>query len=251
MPAEPTRPPRLHTPTDHALALHPAGLGRVALARRLDRGGCRETRVPVADLAYAVGQLRGEGDVYLTQNRFFGPRRVVRLAQLAALFADLDYHKTRLADAHPRHVLGLALEALARDRKPGPTFALATGRGLALVWLHSPVPRPALPRWRACQKAIHDALRPLGVDRLATDAARVLRPVGTRNARSGTPVKALNPVGDARVQAAERGHVIGRRRSSKSHPDRRVFVHVDARCPMRKTNAAARRALPSSSLGIE
>jgi len=194
---EPTRPLRLHTPVDHALALHPAGLGRVTLARRLDRGGWRETRVPVADLAHAVRDLRGEGDVYLTQNRFFGPRRVVRLAQLAALFADLDYHKTPLAGSHPRHVLDLALEALSRDRKPVPAFALATGRGLALVWLHSPVPRAALPRWRACQQAVHDALRHLGADRLATDAARVLRLVGTRNARSGTPVEALTPVGGA------------------------------------------------------
>ena len=38
---------------------------------------------------------------------------------------------------------------------PEPTFALANGRGLALIWFHSPVPRAVLPRWRACQKAIH------------------------------------------------------------------------------------------------
>ncbi len=90
-----------------------------------------------------------------------------------------------------------ALEALARAGMPAPSFAVATGRGLALVWLHTPVPRAALPRWRACQGAVHDALRHLGADRLATDAARVLRLVGTGNGASGTLVEALTPVGEA------------------------------------------------------
>jgi hypothetical protein len=144
--------PRLITPADHARALHPAGRGRVTLARRLQGGGWRETSVPVADLAYAVRHLAGEPDAYLTQNRFFGHRRLVsRLAELDALFVDLDYHKTTAhADAHPWHVLDLALDALQAERIPSPSFAVATGRGLALVWLHRPVPRAALPRWRAC-----------------------------------------------------------------------------------------------------
>src|SRR4051794_2416916 len=78
-----------------------------------------------------------------------------------------------------------------------PAFAVAIGRGLALVWLHTPAPRKVLPRWWVCQGAIHDALRHLGADHLATDAARVLRLVGTRNGRPGTLVKAITPVGQA------------------------------------------------------
>jgi hypothetical protein len=189
--------PRLITPADHALALHPAGLGRVSIARRLQGGGWRETSLPVGDLAYAVRHLAGEPDVYLTQNRFLGRRRLVsRLAELDALFVDLDYYKTTHADAHPRHVLDLALDALQAERIPPPSFAVATGRGLALVWLHQPVPRAALPRWRACQGALWHALRHLGADRLAGDAARVLRLVGTRHGGAGTPVEAITPVGE-------------------------------------------------------
>jgi hypothetical protein len=187
--------PRLITPTDHALALHPAGRGRVTLARRLDGGGWCERSVPVGDLAYAVRHLGGEHDVYLTQNRFFGPRRVIRLAELDALFVDLDFHRTEHAGAHPQHILELAVDTLERNRVPHPSFALSTGRGLALVWRHHPVPRAALPRWRACQQVLWSVLRPLGADRLATDAARVLRLVGTRNRRSGTLVEALTSVG--------------------------------------------------------
>lgn len=114
-----------------------------------------------------------------------------------ALFVDLDFHKTDLAGGHPRHVLDAALDALERERLPRPGFATATGRGLALVWLHRPVPRQALPRWRACQEVLGDALRHLGADRLASDAARVLRLVGTRNSRSGARVEALTSAGEA------------------------------------------------------
>ena len=67
---------------------------------------------------------------------------------------------------------------------------------MALVWLHAPVPRQALPRWRACQQSLFDTLRHLGADRLATDAARVLRLVGTCNSRSGTFVEAITPVAE-------------------------------------------------------
>src|SRR3712207_6592018 len=87
--------PRLITPADHALILHPAWVGRVSIARRLQVGGWRETSVPVADLAYAARHLGGEPDVYLTQNRFLGRRRLVsRLAELDALFVDLDHYRT-------------------------------------------------------------------------------------------------------------------------------------------------------------
>ena len=153
--------------------------------------------MPVADLAYAARQLAGETDVYLTQNRFFGRRRLVsRLAELDALFVDLDYYKTEHAEAHPQHVLSLALEALQDERLPPPSFAVASGRGLALVWLHRAVPRAALPRWRACQQVLWHTLRHLGADRLASDAARVLRLVGTRNSRSSTLVEGLTAPGE-------------------------------------------------------
>ncbi len=194
--AIPSRP-RLITPADHAQALHHTGLGRVTIARRLEGGAWRERSVPVQDLAYVVRQLAGEPDVYLTQNRFFGPRRLVaRIAELDALFVDLDFHKTEHAGEHPKHVLYLALGKLEDAKIPCPSFAVSTGRGLALIWLHQPVPRMALPRWCACQRALYQTLKTFGADRLAMDAARVLRLIGTRNSRSDTLVEAILPVGE-------------------------------------------------------
>jgi hypothetical protein len=167
----------------------------VTLAIRRPSGAWHEQSIVIEDLAYAVRHLHGEYDVYLTQNRFFGHRRLVsRLAELDALFVDLDFHKTEHAGTDPRHVLHLAIEVLEDARIPHPSFVVSTGRGLALIWLHWPVPRPALPRWRACQQTLHDVLKHLGADRLATDAARVLRLVGTHNSRAGALVEAITPV---------------------------------------------------------
>jgi len=125
---------RLDGPRAHALTLHPAGIGRVTIARRLPAGAWREASVAVSDLGYAVRHLAGTADVYLSQNRFVPRRRLVdQLAQLDALFADLDYYKTPHADAAPHHVLELALDALQVARLPAPGIAIGSGRGLALV----------------------------------------------------------------------------------------------------------------------
>ena len=189
------RPAHIECPEDHAAALHAGGSGRVTIARK-SGSSWHEDAVPISDLCYAVRHLSGLDDVYIAQNRFFGPRRLVtRLAALNALFVDLDHYHTPHADADPRHILTLAIEALEDARLPPPSFVLGTGRGLALVWLHTPVPRPALSRWRACQAQLHAALKHLGADRLATDAARVLRLTSTRNSRANRLVEALTPVG--------------------------------------------------------
>jgi hypothetical protein len=52
---------------------------------------------------------------------------------------DLDYYKRpELAEMHAAGVLDLALESLVREKIPRPSLAMATGRGLALVWRHEP-----------------------------------------------------------------------------------------------------------------
>jgi hypothetical protein len=184
----------ISTPVDHARALHDGGRGYVALAQIMPGGGWRQWSIPVADLAYAVRDLGGRADVYLSQNTFWTyRRRIVDLAQLDALFCDLDHYKTPYRDWIPGIVLEAALRALEAADLPAPSFGIATGRGVALVWLHSGVPRHALPRWQLCQRKIFEVLAPFGADPQAVDAARVMRLVGTRNSKSGTVVEAITP----------------------------------------------------------
>jgi len=189
------RPPRILTPMDHARVLHPLGsIGMITVARRID-GRWQEQRFFAETLPEVVQLCARQPDCYLTQNRFRGPRRITHLVALDALWADLDpQHVPALAHYRIEGILDWAYEMLFDARIPAPNYAVSTGRGLALVWLHEPVPRGALPRWRACQQHIYRALTPLGADRAALDPARVLRIVGSMNPKSGRLVEALTPV---------------------------------------------------------
>ena len=186
-------PRRILTPEEHATALHGQGRGTVAIAQRINNHWT-EQNVSIEDLGYVARQLAGQTDVYISQNRFFGRRRAIAcLAQLDALFIDLDYYSLAPGIGHlrPEHILSVALEQLEESRIPAPTTAISTGRGIALIWMHSAVPRGALGRWQACQREIYHALSDLGADPRALDAARVLRLIGTENSKSRTLVMPL------------------------------------------------------------
>ncbi len=189
------RPTHIQSPADHARVLHPDGsIGLITLARRVN-GRWREQRIPAETLPDVVGLLSHVPDVYLSQNRFRGPRQIAHLLALDALWVDLDYqYVEEFAHCSPEGMRQVAYETLSDARVPPPSYTVATGRGLALVWLHEPVPRTALPRWRACQRTLHHALAELGADRAALDPARVLRVVGTENPKAGRGVTALTSV---------------------------------------------------------
>lgn len=183
------------TPGEHGELLHGAGSADVAVATR--SGGWSERAYPATELAEVLPRFAGERDIYLSMHSFFGWRRIAQLAACGALFADLDFHKVpALEGMHPRGVLEDARIALERAGQPEPSLAISSGRGLYLMWLHGKVPRQALPRWNAAQKALWEALRPLGADRGALDAARVLRLVGTRNSTNGVFVETLRGPGE-------------------------------------------------------
>ncbi len=189
--------PYLSSPDEHALALHPRSApGLVTLAFR-DGSRWRQRFLHPEELPEVARTYTGLSDVYLTQNRFRGPRSVLNLLHLGALWADLDYYRTPYADLEPWAVRDAALRVLQDEGLPAPGLSIATGRGVALLWRHVPVPRAALPRWQACQRRLWEVLRPFGADRLALDPARVLRLIGTRNSKTGTLVEALSPLSEA------------------------------------------------------
>jgi hypothetical protein len=171
------------SPLNHGKYLHSSeAKGHITVAQkipgRLPPDSWQQHSYETQELYEALPAYGGLYDVYISQNTFYGARAVSRLAQLSAMYSDLDFYKIpRLAEMHPRGVLELAMEDLERARIPRPSLAVGTGRGLALVWRHESVPRATLPKWSLCQDHIF--------------AARVLRLVGSRNYKSGTTVEAI------------------------------------------------------------
>lgn len=197
----PEHEPRIRTPREHGELLHAGGKGTIAVSKkRPDRPlyPWDERNYPVEVAIDLLDHYRGRDDVYLSTQRFRGRRRVAQLLSLSSLHADLDYYKVpELKGTSPGRVLEGTLGALERARKPEPSLAIFSGRGLYLMWLHSPIPRAALPRWEACQRELREVLRPFGADGQALDAARVLRVVGTRHGGTGASVEALTRPGEA------------------------------------------------------
>ena len=179
----------------HARYLHEGGRGSVTLARKTglkSPDDWQQFSDSAKKLYEVLPAYSGLSDVYISQNRFYGSRSSDRIAELSALFTDLDYYNIPdLSSMHPLGVLELAFENLERARIPRPSLAISTGRGIALVWRHEPVPGYVLSKWNLCQREIYEALEDLGADPSALDAARVLRLVGTYNSKSGALVESI------------------------------------------------------------
>lgn len=138
-----------------------------------------------AEIPYILRAQAGAPDRYVTVNEFHGWRLVRLLKSLRSLFVDID-RKVKLDEL---------LDALSMHQLPHPSFVMFTGRGVHAYWLHEPAGAGELPTWQQCQKTLIDALRPLGVDPVAKDCARVLRLAGSVNSKTGDTVHGvvLNP----------------------------------------------------------
>lgn len=182
--------PLLHLPpADHVRLLHPAGRKGGATIASLAWEKWTERIVPIEALPAVGKSLAGETDTFVSQQSFYGWRRITQLASLGAAYVDLDYHKSRYEGLGPETVTAAVLTHLQDRGRPAPSYILSTGRGLLCVWLHDAIPRGALPRWQAVQRTLAEDLRPFGSDFMALDAARVFRLSGTINSKADREVR--------------------------------------------------------------
>lgn len=171
----------LSQPISHHEKLHSAAHGTVLYweARKDDH---RWTKIQPGDpVAQLVAGFAGGADTYLTVNEFYGWRHVRQLKSLRACYVDVD-GTDNLDDV---------LDALRAARLPAPSFVVFSGRGMHLYWLLQPTPANALPVWQRIQDALVKALASIKADPAARDCVRVLRLVGTTNAKNGQEVRGL------------------------------------------------------------
>jgi hypothetical protein len=173
------------SPSDHIKVLHPGGGRGVAT---IARGGSRwiEKPIPLDELEDYVRRLDGASDVFVSQQSFWGWRRISQLKHLGACYVDLDYHTTaRWKGTQPETVAWSTLWHIEKVLgMPSPSYIMSTGRGLLVVWLLHETNRRACPRWSAVQKYLADGLRGFGADMKALDAARVFRVAGSQNSKA-------------------------------------------------------------------
>ncbi|WP_417808796.1 hypothetical protein [Thioclava sp.] len=166
--------------------IHPPGsVGKITLMTKDACGGVHSVTHTTATAPILVNCLL-DGDGYVSLHRFHGPRRVDRLAALNGLFLDLDIDRLPRGSAqHAKPWAQKVTRALEKLRLPMPSILLSTGRGLAAIWLISPLPPQALPRWQSAQNVLIELFRQLGADPSCRDAARVTRLPGSLNTKCG------------------------------------------------------------------
>jgi len=153
---------------------------------------------PLNEMAQVLKLVDYTRDTWISQAEFTVPnRRVVNLARVGLLFVDLDTYKSEIMKGRTVDEQIATVHFWCADRNiPYPSLVVFSGRGLQLKWfLGNALPRAALPRWNACQKALVDALEPLGADRQARDASRVLRLVASLHSKSGERVEVVDVQG--------------------------------------------------------
>ncbi|MCP1579731.1 hypothetical protein CRT23_21205 [Methylobacterium sp. V23] len=223
----------------HARVLHPdlPGVkGKVSLMR-VSQGSDGEHRwetrvVTVSELATSDALLWA---THLSMQRFHGARGSTSLVQLQSLIADCDCHdQAEFRGLDPEEMAGILIERLRAAGKPLPSYILFSGRGLHLVWLHQPLMAAkgvtgrhrAVQRWMlgpaggkaaevvrtsggtrrqdpevvAHEEQMAAVWRGTGLDRAATDTARVLRLAGSYNGKSGKVARLVWPASWADVE---------------------------------------------------
>ena len=148
----------------------------------------RQSAHRLGDMPTVLGLIDPNRDTWLSQAEFFQPnRRIVNLARIGLLFADLDTYRTDWAAGRsPEQLADSVLYFCHQEGIPTPSLLVFSGRGIQAKWLlEGAVPRSALPRWNACQRYLVDRLKVAGADVGAKDASRVLRLIDTVNTKSG------------------------------------------------------------------
>ena len=133
-------------------------------------------------------------DAFISQNRFDKQRRRIQdLIEFGACFSDIDYYNTyRYENVAPEKVFDDIQNDLQANGYPEPSFAIDTGRGLAIIWLlKSGYDIGHLHKWHNVQKDIYAILKEYGSDRSSTDGARILRLAGSENTKANRIVKVI------------------------------------------------------------
>lgn len=188
---------RLFSPADEAGCYHDtARQGFFSLLMATGEGsGKKQDSYRLSQMPVVLSILDHSRDTWLSQAEFIKPnRRVVNLARIGLLFADLDTYREPWAQGRSPEQLAAAVMFRCYDEGvPPPSILVFSGRGVQAKWLlDGTLPRQALPRWNACQRYLIDRLAGLGADPAAKDASRVLRLVNTVNSKSGEVCRVIH-----------------------------------------------------------
>lgn len=171
--------------------LHNNDDGFIAIAAKNDSEYV-QYHYKINDLSYNIGKaISLNANIYMTPNSFFIPKRKIEnIRKLNALYIDIDYYNIESFSIYDHEkILKILEDDYFGEDVPEPSFAIYTGRGLAVYWLIEPVPIKVLPLWNAIQKHFLEKLKNMGADSKSIDSARIMRLAGSVNHKTGERAK--------------------------------------------------------------
>ena len=190
---DPTPAAQSLSTADYVALLHPiTAIGKPTIMVIDDNGKAHSKTCRIGDAPW-VAECCADASAYISLHRFHGPRRDARLAEINALYLDLDVDLAPMEFSADwaKWSMKFALDIEGRGI-PAPSFLNHTGRGLAAIWMLDPMPPQAKRRWKAAQKALIGLYRRYGADPKCCDTARVFRLPGSINPKSGRLVQIID-----------------------------------------------------------
>lgn len=170
-----------------------------------ENGGCQAQRFypKVDELAAFLSYVSNKDeDVYYAVSSFVDPKlkkpRVQDNVQFTKLFAlDIDVGK-KPHNSYPskNEALVALVKFLAQTKLPAPMI-VSSGRGFHIYWVLTRALPPT--EWQPIADALKSCWKALGLvadPTVTADAARILRPVGTKHTKSGETVTLLRDAPD-------------------------------------------------------
>ena len=152
----------------------------------------RQFSVPLARVEWGIRQIGTRPNWqsehwFLSQAEFKARnRQQVNLWRVGGCWVDIDLCSPSDDCETRRQWLVRAFMACEEQDLPQPTLVVWSGNGLHLKWVFtSHLPAQAHPVWVACQSTLHAKMLATGLpsDKKALDVSRILRIVGTYNAK--------------------------------------------------------------------
>ena len=137
-------------------------------------------------------------DFYVSQGEFFSRnnRTVNNFASINVSFVDLDYkilviyRPEIIENPSPEEWEKLVKAHCEKFEIPLPNDVVFSGGGVHLKWIYDePISRSELELWKYAQNLLLSQFKTLGADPASSDAARVLRLVGTENHKNSEIIK--------------------------------------------------------------
>ena len=139
--------------------------------------------------------IANEDDFFCSVNTFYarGKHKGTYTKHLNAMIVDLDYYNIpHLKSLEHWQIIELMKQDLDY---PEPSFYTSSGRGLCIVWLleKTYATKKSKNFYKLIAETMFSVFEPFGADKKVKDVARVIRPDGTKNSKSGKLVKIITP----------------------------------------------------------